>query len=168
MAATGIGYAFAFNFLSLLISPVGWFFVPFALGLFITRFVGLGYLQRLPAWRLASFGLLAYVIGFAAILIGSAVVAGLAFGCGYGVVGPTAIAWGSAPYPRTEASRARPVALVTVCFNLGSIVAAQVTGAALPTLGWSGLLLTLAVLLLLILLACAAPGIARQKREMSA
>ena len=158
MAATGIGYAFAFNFLSLLISPVGWFFVPFALGLFITRFVGLGYLQRLPAWRLASFGLLAYVIGFAAILIGSAVVAGLAFGYGYGVVGPTAIAWGSAPYPRGESSRARPVALVTMCFNVGSILAAQTVGAVAPGVGWPGLLLTLAALLMLILLACAVLG----------
>jgi MFS family permease len=155
MAATGMGYAFAFNFLSLLISPVGRFFVPFAVGLLVTRFIGLGYLQRLPAWLLVTLGLLAYVIGLATILIGSAAVAGLAFGYGYGVVGPTAIAWGSAPYPRDEASRARPVALVTTCFNLGSIVIAQLTGAALPAFGWSGLLLGLAALLVLILLACA-------------
>jgi MFS family permease len=96
-----------------------------------------------------------YVIGLAAILISGAAVAGLAFGYGYGVVGPTAIVWGSAPYPRDEASRARPVALVTTCFNLGSIVIAQLTGAALPAFGWSGLLLALAALLMLILLACA-------------
>jgi predicted MFS family arabinose efflux permease len=163
MAATGVGYAFAFNFLSLLISPVSRFFVPFAIGLFITRFVGLGYLQRLPAWLLASLGLLAYVIGLGALLIGSAIVAGLAFGYGYGVVGPTAIAWGSAPYPRGEASRARPVALVTMCFNVGSILAAQTVGAILPALGWSGLLLALATLLVLTLLACVVPEIAGRK-----
>ena len=50
------------------------------------------------------------------------------------------------------------MALVTVCFNVGSIVAAQVTGAVLPALGWSGLLLTLAALLTLILLACVVLG----------
>ena len=167
MAATGVGYNFA-NFLSLLVSPVGRFFVPFAIGLFVTRFVGLGYLQRLLAWLLASLGLLAYVIGFAAILIGTSGVAGLAFGYGYGVVGPTAIAWGSAPYPRNEASRARPVALVTVCFNIGSIVTAQVTGAVLPALGWPGLLLTLATLLMLTLLACVVPEIAGRKHASGA
>jgi MFS family permease len=113
--------------------------------------------------RKPVLGLLAYDVGFAAILIGTAGVAGLAFGYDYGVVGPTAIAWGSAPYPRGEASRARPVALVTMCFNVGSIVTAQVTGAVLPAFGWPGLLLTLAALLMLTLLACAVPEIARRK-----
>ena len=50
------------------------------------------------------------------------------------------------------------MALVTVCFNVGSIVTAQVTGAVLPALGWPGLLLTLATLLMLTLLACVVLG----------
>ena len=60
------------------------------------------------------------------------------------------------------------MALVTVCFNVGSIVTAQVTGAVLPALGWSGLLPTLAMLLMLTLLACVVPEIAGRKHTRGA
>lgn len=166
MLGTGLAYAFANRFVALLIHPVGWFFTPFAVGLFVTRFIGLGYLQRMPARLLASLGLAAYIIGFFALLIDNPIIAGAVWGYAYGVVGPTAIAWGSALYAQT--ARARPVALVNLSFQVGSILAAQTVAAVLPTLGWSGLLLSFAAVLMLIVLACAAPAIARREHASAA
>lgn len=75
--------------------PVACFFVPFAIGLFGTRFFGLRALQRLPAPVLSSLGLAGYGLGFATLALAHsvlAVVAGTLFGFAYGLVGPTAIA----------------------------------------------------------------------------
>jgi hypothetical protein len=156
MMASGIGYAFAVNFAALLISPAGIFFAPFAIPLLLR----LTRLERYPRLTLISLGLGAYVAGFGFLLIRLPPLAGLGFGFAYAVVGPAAITWAAAPYSDSVA-RARPVALVTLAFNIGTIVTAQTVGAVLPAHGWSGLLLTLTGLLLLILLACAVLGALR-------
>jgi MFS family permease len=141
MMASGIGYAFVVNFATLLVRPAGVFFAPFAIPLLLR----LTRLERYPRLLLIGLGLGAYVAGFVILLMGLPPPAGLAFGFAYAVVGPTAITWASAPYSG-PATRARPVALVTLAFNIGTILTAQLVGAVVPIAGWSGLLLMLAVI----------------------
>lgn len=141
MMASGTGYAFVVNFAALLVRPAGVFFAPFAIPLLLR----LTRLERHPRLMLLGLGLGAYVVGFLTLLIGFPPLSGLAFGFAYAVVGPTAITWASAPYT-DAAARARPVALVTLAFNLGTIVTAQLVGTVVPFAGWSGILLLLAAI----------------------
>jgi MFS family permease len=149
-AVSGLSYAFAFTFLPLLLTErqmaVALFFTPFAAALSAVRLVGLKYLQRLPVRLIVALGLLAYAIGLyalatlgAALIIASA--SGVLFAFGYGVMLPTCVVWSTAHY--SEAERARPVALINTSFHLGSILAVQLTGVALPVFGWLGVLVSL-------------------------
>jgi MFS family permease len=56
---------------------------------------------------------------------------------------PAAIAWLTAFYPPEQ--RAKPIALANTCFYAGSIIATQIVGLALPTLGWFGAIVTLGI-----------------------
>jgi MFS family permease len=149
---SGLAYAFAFSFLPLLLAErkiaAATFFTPFAVVLLSVRFIGLKYLQRLLPTVAAALGLFAYAGGFY-VLTGPGRVAaslgGVLFAFGYSVILPTCIAWATAHYPQAE--RARPVALINTSFNLGSILAVQVTGAALAVIGWTGLLIVLGAMI---------------------
>jgi len=158
-AISGLSYAFAFSFLPLLFTErgitVALFFTPFAVTLLMVRFVSLKYLQRLPAPLVVALGLFAYAGGlYDLTAVGTAGIvaplSGLLFAFGYGVMLPTCIAWSTAHYPR--AARARPVALVNTSFNLGSIVAVQLTGVALPLLDWLGVLVILGTIVVAVFL----------------
>jgi MFS family permease len=129
MVGTGIGFAFAQNFLALFMAAVVWFWVPFAIGIALTRIIAWRRLQRLPARVLVGAGLGSYALGFAVLSL--PLVAGALFGVGYGIVGPAAMAWGTAYYPAGEAARARPLALLTLAFQAGAILTAQTVGAVL-------------------------------------
>lgn len=152
---SGIAYAFAYSFLPLLLSErgrvVALFFTPFSVVLLLVRFAGLKYLQRLPPPAVIGLGLLAYAAGLCILIAPAALavlVAAVLFAVGYGVMLPTCVAWATSYYPRTE--RARPVALVNTSFNVGSIAAVQAAGALLPAIGWTGVLLVLAIPVLLV------------------
>jgi MFS family permease len=178
MAAAGLGYIFAYSFLALLLTdalqtPVAWFFVPFAAGMFGTRFFGLRHLQRLPAWLLTGLGLLSYGVGFGCLAAAPAhaivvpAVAGALFGFAYGVTGPAATAWACAPYPAGEASRARPIALTGASFQLGAVISVQVAGALLPMIGWSGVLTVLGALAATVFLVVIYHGVSGMRRRFS-
>ena len=154
---SGLAYAFASSFLPLLLieagTPVAAFFTPFAVVLLTTRFLGLTVLQRLAPPHLAALGLTASATGLA-ILAGVATplwagLAGGLMGLGYAVLHPTCVEWSARLYP--PAARARPVALINASFTVGSLLAVQVTGVALGSLGWTGILRLLAVLVLMVL-----------------
>jgi MFS family permease len=157
---SGLAYAFAVSFLPLLLVErnivVAAFFSPFAVVLLLTRFAGLKYLQRLPAPVLVGCGLLSYASGFYT-LNGAAwlgvPLAGMLFGFAYGVILPTCVTWSTHHYPPAE--RARPVALVNTSFQIGSIIAMQLTGAALTTIGWFGVLTALGTMIMLVFVICA-------------
>jgi MFS family permease len=149
-AQSGLAYAFAFTFLPLLLAErglaVALFFTPFSIVLLSVRFVGLKYLQQLQPSAVTAIGLLAYAGGLCSLIAPSqfaAPLGGVLFAVGYGVILPTCIAWSTSHYP--QAGRARPVALVNTAFNIGSIVAVQATGALLPVVGWSGVLIVLGI-----------------------
>jgi MFS family permease len=72
----------------------------------------------------------------------AALLSGIAFAYGYGVVGPVANTWASAPYPPN--ARARPIALVALSYQLGTMITAQLVGAVVPIAGWPGVLMILA------------------------
>jgi MFS family permease len=132
MAVSGIGYGFASGFLVLVVGFVAWFWMPFAVILVLIRWRGLKRLQQLAPWLVIMTGLLAYIAGFLGLIAGAALIAGFAFAYGYGVVGPTA--------------NARPIALVALSYQLGTMITAQLVGAVVPIAGWPGLLLMLASL----------------------
>jgi MFS family permease len=151
---SGLAYSFAFAFLPLLLIEdgikVALFFTPFAAALLLVRFVGLKYLQRLPPAVLVAFGLFAYASGlYNLTALGTstafASLCGLLFAFGYGVIMPSCITWSTSHYRQAE--RARPVALINTCFNVGSITAVQITGAALNVIGWSGVLVILGTII---------------------
>jgi MFS family permease len=154
VAISGMGYGFAVSFLPLMLAeqaiPVAVFFSPFAVVLLTTRFVGLHRLQRLPVAVLTAIGLGAYaaslVLLAGAAMLGSAAVfaAGCGIALGYAVMHPATTEWSSRRYPAEL--RALPVALINTSFHLGSIRAVQLTGWALPALGWRGVLSGLAAI----------------------
>jgi hypothetical protein len=57
MVGTGIGFAFAQNFLAPLLAAVIWFWVPFAIGIALTRIIAQRSLAQLPARLLVASGL---------------------------------------------------------------------------------------------------------------
>jgi predicted MFS family arabinose efflux permease len=131
-------------------TPVATFFAPFAVSLMVTRFVGMKHLQRLLPQHLAAFGLLAYLLCL--LLLTSATSAavgcsGCLFGFAYGVMTPSCIEWSARLYPGNK----RPVALINTSFNVGSIIALQLTGVLLALVGWTGVILALAALVLWVL-----------------
>ena len=147
---SGLAFTFANSFLPLMLTtfavPVTGFFTPFSVGLLFTRFVGMKYLQRLPAERLILLGLAAYGMGTALLAAGGLAIilvglAGSLYGLGYGVIIPTAVDWLAGSYPPAE--RARPVALINTSFHIGAIVSMQLTGGGLALMGWSGVLAVL-------------------------
>jgi MFS family permease len=168
---SGLAYAFTFTFLPLLLVQdgikVALFFTPFAAALLVVRFAGLKYLQRLSSPALVTFGLCAYATGlYSLIALGMSVafapLCGLLFAFGYGVVLPGCVTWATSFYAQTE--RGRPVALVNACFHIGSITAMQITGAGLNLIGWSGVLIILATIVVAVMLApVAAHALARVK-----
>jgi len=144
---SGLAFTFANSFLPLMLSryaiPVAAFFTPLSVVLLLTRFVGMQYLQRLPAARLMMLGLIAYASGtvilasFGADVTASGF-AGSLYGLGYGIIIPTAIDWLAGRYPPAE--RARPVALINTSFQVGAIISMQLTGIGLAAVGWPGIL----------------------------
>jgi MFS family permease len=137
---SGLGYGFAVTFLPLMLAnwgvPVAAFFGPFTVVLLVTRSYGLHRLRVLAAPTQVALGLSACGLAFGLLLLG-AVAAVAAAACllalGYGIIYPAAVEWASSLHPAD--GRARPVALVTASFHLGSIIVAQATGWMLP-LGW--------------------------------
>jgi MFS family permease len=176
-AMSGLSYAFAFSFLPLLFIEwgiaVALFFTPFAAALLAVRLVGLKYLQRLAAPLVAALGLFAYAIGlYALVTLGAALIiapaSGVLFAFGYGVMLPTCVVWSTAHY--SEAERARPVALINTSFHLGSILAVQLTGVALPVFGWLGVLVNLGSIVaavFVVVAAAAAVPYAKHKESQS-
>ena len=137
---SGLGYGFAVTFLPLMLAnwavPVAAFFGPFTIVLLVTRCYGLHRLGALAAPTRVAIGLSACALAFGLMLLG-AVAAVAAAACllalGYGIVYPAAVEWASSQQPAD--GRAKPVALVTASFHLGSIIVAQATGWMVP-LGW--------------------------------
>ncbi len=141
---SGLGYGFAVTFLPLMLAdwevPVAAFYGPFTIVLLATRSYGLYRLSVLAARTQVVLGLSACALAFGLLLLGTlAAVAAAAclLALGYGIVYPAAAEWASSVRPAD--GRARPVALVTASFHLGSIIVAQATGWMLP-FGWCHLL----------------------------
>ena len=117
--------------------------------------------QSRPAAR-AAIGCLGaglVLLGFGALLAGFAEVSGGMFGIGYGIVGPAAMAWGTAPYSAGEAARARPLALLTLAFQAGTILTAQTVGVVAPFVGWPGVLVSLGTCVAVVFLVVVATGL---------
>jgi hypothetical protein len=150
MAVSGIGYGFASGFVVLVVGSVVWFWMPFAVILCLIRWRGLKRLQQVAPWLVITTGLVAYIAGFLGLIVGAALAAGFAFAYGYGVVGPTANEWAAAPYP--QAASARPIALVALSYQLGTMITAQLVGAVVPIAGWPGVLMILAGLAAVVVL----------------
>jgi MFS family permease len=168
---SGLAYAFAGSFLPLLLVErniaVAAFFSPFAVVLLVTRFVGLKYLQWLPLSLLVGFGLFAYASGLYNLTAAPWLLvplAGALFGFAYGVILPTCVTWSTRHYPPAE--RARPVALVNTSFQIGSIIAMQLTGAALTTIGWFGVLTVLGTMIALVFVIIAGHFMREQWRAL--
>jgi Major Facilitator Superfamily len=134
---SGLGYGFAVTFLPLMLAnwgvPVAAFFGPFTVVLLVTRSYGLNHLRVLAAPMQVMLGLSACALAFGLLLLGEVAAAACLLALGYGIVYPAAAEWASSLHPAN--GRARPVALVTASFHLGSIIVAQATGWMLP-LGW--------------------------------
>ena len=138
---SGLGYGFAVTFLPLMLAnwavPVVAFFGPFTVVLLVTRSYGLHRLRGLAAPTQVLLGLSACALAFGLLLLEEVAAAACLLALGYGIVYPAAVEWTSSLHAAD--GRARPVALVTASFHLGSIIVAQATGWMLP-LGWSHVL----------------------------
>ena len=134
---SGLGYGFAVTFLPLMLAnwavPVAAFFGPFTVVLLVTRSYGLHRLRGLAVPTQVVLGLSACALSFGLLLLGAVAAAACLLAIGYGIVYPAAAEWASSLHPAD--GRARPVALVTASFHLGSIIVVQATGWMLP-LGW--------------------------------
>lgn len=104
-------------------------------------------------------GLLTYGAGlFGMTTIALAPLCGALFGFGYGVTLPSSIEWSTRLYPQNR----RPVALINSSFQAGSIIALQITGLLLASIGWGGVLTALGTMVAVVFLMIAVTQAVRQ------
>lgn len=130
---------------------IAWYFVAMTIGIFSTRFVGLGFFQKLDPRLVISVGMtvmaLAYVILVQVTHPLAVSACGILFGSGYSVVYPVLSAWVSEGLSPSE--RAGPQALFNAVFNVGLLWMPLPVTALVAWFGYGGALQALAVMSLL-------------------
>lgn len=147
-----------FGFLAAYMAPflhakgvsIAWYFVSMTIGIFSTRFVGLGFFQRLDPRLVVAVGLTVMAIAYVILVrvTGPLAVAGcgILFGSGYAVVYPVLSAWVSEGLNASE--RAGPQALFNAVFNVGLLwMPLPITG-LVALFGYGGALQALAFMAL--------------------
>lgn len=127
---------------------IAWYFVAMTIGIFSTRFVGLGFFQRLDPRLVVSVGMsvmaLAYILLVRVQHPFAVAACGILFGSGYSVVYPVLSAWISEGLNPSE--RAGPQALFNAVFNVGLLwMPLPITG-LIALFGYAGALQALALL----------------------
>lgn len=118
-----------FGFLAAYMAPflhakgvsIAWYFVAMTIGIFSTRFIGLGFFQRLDPRIVVAGGMTVMAAAYF-ILVGvthplAVSACGILFGSGYSVVYPVLSAWVSEGLNASE--RAGPQAMFNAVFNAG-------------------------------------------------
>ena len=130
---------------------IAWYFVAMTIGIFSTRFVGLGFFQRLDPRLVISVGMtvmaLAYVVLVRVTHPLAVSMCGILFGSGYSVVYPVLSAWVSEGLNPSE--RAGPQAVFNAVFNVGLLWMPLPVTALVAWFGYSGALQALAVISLM-------------------
>ena len=127
---------------------IAWYFVAMTIGIFSTRFIGLGFFQRLDPRLVVSVGMSAMALAYILLVRVQHPFAvagcGALFGSGYSVVYPVLSAWISGGLSPSE--RAGPQALFNAVFNVGLLwMPLPVTG-LIALFGYGGALQALALL----------------------
>ena len=148
-----------FGFLAAYMTPflhakgvsIAWYFVAMTIGIFSTRFIGLGLFQRLDPRAVVGGGMVVMAAAYFTLVQVQqpfAVAAcGILFGSGYSVVYPVLSAWVSEGLNASE--RAGPQALFNAVFNVGLLwMPLPITG-LVALFGYAGALQALAVLALM-------------------
>lgn len=145
-----------FGFLAAYMAPflhgkgisIAWYFVSMTFGIFSTRFIGLGFFQRLEPRLVVASGMIVMAVAYLTLIIVMHPVAvagcGILFGAGYSVVYPVLSAWVSEGLSASE--RAGPQALFNAIFNAGLLwMPLPITG-VVALFGYAGALVALALL----------------------
>ena len=145
-----------FGFLAAYMAPflhgkgisIAWYFVSMTFGIFSTRFIGLGFFQRLEPRLVVASGMIVMAVAYLTLIIVMHPVAvagcGILFGAGYSVVYPVLSAWVSEGLSASE--RAGPQALFNSIFNAGLLwMPLPITG-VVALFGYAGALVALALL----------------------
>lgn len=127
---------------------IAWYFVAMTIGIFSTRFIGLGFFQKLDPRLVVSVGMSAMALAYILLVRVQHPFAvagcGALFGSGYSVVYPVLSAWISEGLNPSE--RAGPQALFNAIFNVGLLwMPLPVTG-LIALFGYAGALQALALL----------------------
>jgi predicted MFS family arabinose efflux permease len=118
-----------FGFLAAYMAPflhqknisIAWYFVSMTVGIFSTRFIGLGFFQKLEPRLVVAGGMFVMALAYILLVIVmhpfAVAACGMLFGSGYSVVYPVLSAWVSEGLSASE--RAGPQALFNAIFNAG-------------------------------------------------
>ena len=118
-----------FGFLAAYMAPflhakgvsIAWYFVAMTIGIFSTRFIGLGFFQRLEPRVVVAVGMTVMAVAYFTLVVVVHPLAvsacGILFGSGYSVVYPVLSAWVSEGLDASE--RAGPQAMFNAVFNVG-------------------------------------------------
>jgi predicted MFS family arabinose efflux permease len=127
---------------------IAWYFVAMTIGIFSTRFIGLGFFQKLDPRLVVSVGISVMALAYTLLVQVQHPFAvagcGMLFGSGYSVVYPVLSAWISEGLNPSE--RAGPQALFNAVFNVGLLwMPLPITG-LIALFGYGGALQILALL----------------------
>jgi predicted MFS family arabinose efflux permease len=127
---------------------IAWYFVAMTIGIFSTRFIGLGFFQKLDPRPVVSVGISVMALAYTLLVQVQHPFAvagcGMLFGSGYSVVYPVLSAWISEGLNPSE--RAGPQALFNAVFNVGLLwMPLPITG-LIALFGYGGALQILALL----------------------
>ena len=127
---------------------IAWYFVAMTIGIFSTRFIGLGFFQKLDPRLVVSVGISVMALAYTLLVQVQHPFAvagcGMLFGSGYSVVYPVLSAWFSEGLNPSE--RAGPQALFNAVFNVGLLwMPLPITG-LIALFGYGGALQILALL----------------------
>lgn len=127
---------------------IAWHFVAMTIGIFSTRFIGLGFFQKLDPRLVVSVGISVMALAYTLLVQVQHPFAvagcGMLFGSGYSVVYPVLSAWISEGLNPSE--RAGPQALFNAVFNVGLLwMPLPITG-LIALFGYGGALQILALL----------------------
>lgn len=147
-----------FGFLAAYMAPflhakgvsIAWYFVAMTIGIFSTRFIGLGLFQRLDPRAVVGCGMVVMAAAYFTLVVVQQPLAvaacGILFGSGYSVVYPVLSAWVSEGLNASE--RAGPQALFNAMFNIGLLwMPLPITG-LVALFGYGGALQALALMAL--------------------
>ena len=145
-----------FGFLAAYMAPflhakgisIAWYFVAMTFGIFATRFIGLGFFQRLEPRLVVACGMVVMATAYVVLILVMHPIAvaacGILFGAGYSVVYPVLSAWVSEGLSASE--RAGPQALFNAIFNAGLLWTPLPITGIVALFGYAGALGALALL----------------------